>query len=316
MLVVSFFFIGDKPKGETKLSKFLTDKGCSYCPMNKVVGLMNPKMHPTGSDNPDVYILGEAPGREEDFKGEQFVGDSGKILRNELEKYQLTYRFNNTIRCHPENNRDPVEAEIECCRGYIVEDIEKTKPLVILGTGNIPLSWSLNETGILKWRGKIVPVKIGNHICWYMPITHPSFILRNNPKTGVNKYLIKFKTDIEKLYKFVTAYYQSPSDFIGKDKNFYSSGISIFMGDGDIKALLKALSYFDNKKLVAVDIETSQLRPYYMDSKILTISISDFNKTVCFPISFPGTWKARDRIKLNSKLVKFFSNRVVHFGTD
>jgi uracil-DNA glycosylase family 4 len=172
---MGFFF--SKNNSEIKKSKskelpleFYHNNSCKVCTL-KNESIRNPRMLPTGSDKPIIYILGEAPGKTEDKEGLQFVGDSGQLLRSTLEKYfgKIPYRklkkdsfqirFNNCIRCHPPSNRNPSELEIECCRKSIEDDIEKTKPLIIIGigddiTGNTPLEWMLNVSGINLWRGR------------------------------------------------------------------------------------------------------------------------------------------------------------------
>lgn len=58
---------------------------CALCPLAKTwKSLRHPKMEATGASEPAVFVLGEAPGREEDEAGRQFVGQSGKILRSAL----------------------------------------------------------------------------------------------------------------------------------------------------------------------------------------------------------------------------------------
>ena len=57
--------------------------GCAACPLDKAQ-LNSPKMPPVGTDRPSIYILGEAPGENEDLEGMPFVGKSGKLLRSQF----------------------------------------------------------------------------------------------------------------------------------------------------------------------------------------------------------------------------------------
>lgn len=86
---------------------------CKVCPLNKIAGNLHPHMEPTGSEKPVVYMLGEAPGKDEDKQGKQFVGESGQLLRTRIPKDWLPHlRWNNTIRCFPGSVNVVVPSEI------------------------------------------------------------------------------------------------------------------------------------------------------------------------------------------------------------
>ena len=115
---------------------FLHEHECAVCPLNNQPGLRHPKMAATGSSNPDVYILAEAPGATEDRRGRQMIGAAGQILRHHLPaKWLDRIRWNNCVRTRPPDNRTPVSVEIECCRPSVVKDIEETRPQAIFGFG-------------------------------------------------------------------------------------------------------------------------------------------------------------------------------------
>ena len=164
--------------------KMLHELECQACPLANIKINRNPDMPASGAKHPLVYCLGEAPGAEEDQKGIQFVGGSGQVLHNELNKlpklFRESIRYNNVVRTRPHKNETPNQHIIECCRPSVVKDIEETKPKAILGFGNIPLQWVTGVTGIRAWRGRRTPVKVGSHICWYYPIIHPASILRES----------------------------------------------------------------------------------------------------------------------------------------
>ena len=154
--------------------------GCQGCTLMSDQ-LTTPQMKPTGSKHPTIYTIGEAPGADEDSEGRQFVGKSGKILRKELETVfedTKSFRWNNTCRCRPPSNRTPEIVEREHCRNSVTEDIEATKPKVVLGVGAVALQWATGEASIAKWHGRMMPVKVGNHVCWFYLILHPAFVMR------------------------------------------------------------------------------------------------------------------------------------------
>jgi DNA polymerase I-like protein with 3'-5' exonuclease and polymerase domains/uracil-DNA glycosylase len=93
---------GTPAKNTNRVSDDLLHKlGCRACPLHKEEKrLKSPKMPATGSDTPLIYIIGEAPGAEEDREGVQFVGKSGDLLRPKIPRHlRKKIRWNNTINC-------------------------------------------------------------------------------------------------------------------------------------------------------------------------------------------------------------------------
>lgn len=269
---------------------------CKTCPRNNA-DLINGKMLPTGASESKclIYVFGEAPGEEEDKKGVQFIGKSGQYLRNNIPiEYEKNVRWNNTIRCRPPDNRNPLLQEIECCRPLQEEDIEKHKPNVIVGTGNIPLSWMLpgKTEGIYAWRARWIPVKIGNHICWYYPILHPAGVIR---RSGSSEYKsdheICFERDLENLFLALRDGLEPPCYV---EAGFDERIICINKGDRkDVDRLERKLEKFSRARYSAFDYETVGLRPYRKESAIVTCSIAVNYETIAFPLMWPGFWKKK-----------------------
>lgn len=277
--------------------------GCKACPLDKAK-LTSPKMPPVGSDQPDLYILGEAPGENEDLEGAPFVGKSGKLIRAQFRSdFMADYvRIGNTIRCRPPENRTPELAEIECCRNWVAEDIAKHQPLVVIGAGNIPLNWATGLSSVTAWRGRPVVTEIGGHPCWYYPILHPSYVLRKQGKYGKSEHELAFEHDLEWIqrhYKRLrpARVYKPP----------YDDGLTLIEGNGgaDYKLLEDLLNSLVNEPEVAIDLETSGLRPYGKDSKIYLCSIGTFDNTVAFPMDHPLAWGDKYRRKVWGLLAEF-----------
>jgi len=296
---MGFFFpdSGGTNKRSNKKIPLHTAKelGCKVCPRAKLKGF-TPKMEPQGSDKPVIYILRGALSKEEDKFGDHLSDPGGEFL---LQQYGPNWdeliRYNNTVRCH--SSKPPDEIEIECCKGYLEKDIEDTKPEVIIGAGQLPLSWQFQTGNVAKWRRRLVPVKIGTHVCWYYPIYDPEFVLekrRFNKKT--NKKDIKteydhiFEKDMEHILHLIE------NDLLPEPKIYdnYMEGIVWTEGNKSDKELNKVLDWlkeFTNlEEPHAVDIETNGLRPYIEDAKIITISIGTYDRTVAFPVHYPGAW--------------------------
>lgn len=136
--------------------------------------------------NPDakLLIIGEAPGPEENIRGKPFVGRAGQMLDKILESADFdperdVYITNSVFRMPPGEDgkpfRKPTDAEVEHYRPYVVEFIRLIDPHVILLTGNVACQSVLRKTGITSLRGKWTESE-GR---WFMPIFHPSYLLRN-----------------------------------------------------------------------------------------------------------------------------------------
>lgn len=261
-------------------------KGCAACPLDKA-RLYHGKMKPTGAKRPVVYILGEAPGETEDEQGEQFVGKAGKTLRDQIpDKYLSRVRFNNTIRCRPQDgksNRAPEPIEVECCRQYQVSDIEETKPKAIFGFGAVPLKWITQNSSltIAPWRGRRFPVQIGSHACWYYPMLHPSYINRVvDDREHKGEEIAKvFKWDLAQAFAEVFEVLPDPHV---EPKEERARGL-ILLDKPDLKRLeallIKATDWTDG---MGFDIETNALRPYFPERRILTMSFSNYEETIAF----------------------------------
>ena len=111
--------------------------GCTRCELSQsrtqtVFGVGNPEA--------DWMIIGEAPGAEEDRRGEPFVGRAGQLLDQMLlaigQRREAVF-IANILKCRPPNNRDPKPAEAAACREYLDRQIELIQPKIILVVGKI-----------------------------------------------------------------------------------------------------------------------------------------------------------------------------------
>lgn len=93
-----------------------------------------------GNRDADWMIVGEAPGAEEDRRGEPFVGRAGQMLDEILRaigQSRDSVFIANTLKCRPPDNRDPKPAEAAACRDYLERQIALVQPKVILAVGKI-----------------------------------------------------------------------------------------------------------------------------------------------------------------------------------
>ncbi len=152
---------------------------CSKCRLSQKRTRIVPGQ---GVEHPDVLVIGEGPGEEEDKQGLPFVGPAGKLLDKMLNAIQLDRSVNcyiaNTVKCRPPYNRDPQKDEAESCRSFLDAQIAVLKPKMILALGKIAVRNLLKIEGdfsLNRFRGNIYEYNKIPLIITY----HPSALLRN-----------------------------------------------------------------------------------------------------------------------------------------
>ena len=93
-----------------------------------------------GNLHADWLIVGEAPGADEDRKGEPFVGRAGQLLNSMLHAVGLAREqvyIANVLKCRPPGNRDPNPTEAAECLPYLERQIALLKPKILLAVGRI-----------------------------------------------------------------------------------------------------------------------------------------------------------------------------------
>ncbi|NJM73402.1 MAG: uracil-DNA glycosylase [Scytonema sp. RU_4_4] len=144
-----------------------------------------------GSIKAPIMIVGEAPGQTEDETGLPFVGKAGQLLEKILVSVNLDTQKDificNICKCRPPGNRVPTTEEMEACKPYLFEQIRLVDPKIILLAGATAVKGLTGDKrGITKIRGQWME--------WegrlYMPIFHPSYLLRNQSReVGSPKWL-------------------------------------------------------------------------------------------------------------------------------
>ena len=111
-----------------------------------------------GNPHARVVLIGEAPGRNEDLKGEPFVGAAGKLLNELLTEAGLAREdvyIANVLKCRPPGNRDPEPAEIETCTPFLREQVRVIAPKVLVTLGNFATKFVLKtDVGITRLHGR------------------------------------------------------------------------------------------------------------------------------------------------------------------
>ncbi|HXN06601.1 MAG TPA: uracil-DNA glycosylase, partial [Nitrospiria bacterium] len=133
----------------------------------------------TGNPNPELVFVGEAPGADEDLKGEPFVGRAGQLLTRMIEAMGLNRNLvfiTNILKSRPPGNRNPEPDEIRACLPFLIAQLEVLKPKVICALGSFAAQTLLQtEEKISKLRGRFHDYR-GIKL---MPTYHPAYLLRN-----------------------------------------------------------------------------------------------------------------------------------------
>jgi len=154
----------------------------------------------TGNPQAKLVFIGEAPGREEDFQGEPFVGQAGQLLNKIIQAIQLRREdvyIANIIKCRPPENRNPQPDEIAACEPFLIKQLQAIRPRLICALGTFAAQTLLKSAEkISSLRGKFheyqgIPL---------MPTYHPAFLLRNaNHKREVWEDMKKIKKEYDQL---------------------------------------------------------------------------------------------------------------------
>jgi DNA polymerase len=156
-----------------------TVKSCRKC--TELARARHNVVFGVGNRRTELMFIGEAPGADEDERGEPFVGRAGQLLTKIIEamgfKREEVY-IANILKCRPPENRAPLPNEVAECLPYLQKQIELIQPKVIVALGATALRALLDiQIGISKMRGN-----------WYdyrgvpiMPTFHPAYLLRNPP---------------------------------------------------------------------------------------------------------------------------------------
>jgi uracil-DNA glycosylase len=153
---------------------------CTKCPLAEH---RTQTVFSRGDPMAELCFVGEGPGQNEDEQGEPFVGAAGQLLDTMIGAMGFgrdEVYICNIVKCRPENNRTPTDAEMGACMPYVTEQLELVQPKVIVALGATALRGLLGPgEGITKARGRW---KLYRGSIPVMPTFHPSYVLRMGTK--------------------------------------------------------------------------------------------------------------------------------------
>jgi DNA polymerase len=172
--------ISGLPESDETMEGIWADIGnCTRCPLHEG---RTQVVHTVGNYQSDLMFIGEAPGADEDAKGEPFVGRAGQLLNKIIEAIGMKREevcIANINRCRPPGNRQPTLPEAHTCKPFLLREIAVIRPKVIVVMGNTALHNLLDtNVGITRMRGQFYDyygVKV-------MPTFHPAYLLRDPSK--------------------------------------------------------------------------------------------------------------------------------------
>jgi DNA polymerase len=163
-----------------------------------------------GNPSADLMFVGEAPGADEDMRGEPFVGKAGELLTRIIETMgftRSTVYIANVLKCRPDmpkgssGNRPPTPEEMQTCLPYLRAQIEIIQPKAMVALGGTAMRGLFGTSEPMKsLRGRWhsfgdIPV---------MATFHPSYLLRNQALSEKRKVWEDMLLVLERLQAPIT----------------------------------------------------------------------------------------------------------------
>ncbi len=260
---------------------------CGNCLQHK--GCKNPCITYSGEGKEKILIVGEYPSMTEDAKNEFFSGLSGTFLKHQLRllgyKLEKDFWYMKAIGCT--SPKPPSKSVIKKCRKIVYDVIEKVRPKAIFLMGNVAIDSVIGEWIDIASANSLSGLQIPLHDqnCWVFPMFSPEYVTKHDKDENLKKYFI---FNLQKALN-------TCDNLAPLEQLEYLDEIKI-LTDPD-KILLEIDNIILNKTISAFDIETSGLNPYVKGHRIFSMSISTAEKTIAFPLDYPGAYKNKDDLE-------------------
>jgi uracil-DNA glycosylase family 4 len=289
--------------------------GCSACPRDaSAKRLTTPKMLPEGPKSAQLYLLAQEPTESEDAFGKGWTCDAAKAVLSKLPRdLAKGARTGYVVQCAVPGGSDgrPGVQEVECCRGRVESDIERAAPELIVGVGDAPLRWATGLTNAAAdLRGALVPVRIGKHACWYMPVAYPAWASRK-PGRRKSEHELALEHDLAAAAARMLSDGMPPPEVLRPP---YDAGIEYITGrePGDLQRLEEGLLWCRSQPAVGLDIETNGFHPHQLDDPhVWTAAMGTFERTLAFSLDHPDGWGTETRRR---KVWELFGQAVLLTG--
>jgi len=137
-----------------------------------------------------IFIIGDAPRRDDDRRGRGWGGDSGELLFELLKKANAPFEdiyLTYLVKCMTPKGRDPAAAEIRACFHHVYREIRQYRPKMIILLGRLAMKLFFSQGRIGTMRGELFRVKLPK---WedgpefaVVPTYQPAYLFaRDDPK--------------------------------------------------------------------------------------------------------------------------------------
>jgi DNA polymerase len=156
-------------------------RACTLCGLHRT---RTQTVFGVGRRDATLFVIGEAPGADEDRAGKPFVGVSGQLLDRMLGWIGLDRNkayITNVLFWRPPGNRQPTPAEIAACLPFVERHIELISPDILLLVGGASAKTLLARgEGITKLRGRWFQYESAGmpRPIPALPTYHPAYLLR------------------------------------------------------------------------------------------------------------------------------------------
>lgn len=279
------FFFNQKAVNKRKEDRYdqipiLREHGCTYCPNRNI---SSDKYLGEGSKNPRILILTPYPLLDSEIK-----------LMESMIPERMPRAYLSIVRCRMNMSffyKTPDPDAVECCRLSIEKEIEKLKPQVVLGMGQSVFRWFLPEGVIDVWRGRQIPQKIGDHSFWFCPTFDFPTLYGKRRKDDQGRFS-NAPTEYDKTLEFDVGYAVRKvysNDFPRVVQDGYDEGVKIVKGntEQELDFIAEKLHQFSKFATVAIDIETTGLRPFAEDARMLSVAIGTGDDVISFLLDHP-----------------------------
>lgn len=236
---------------------------CNSCGLFKEAN--TPKMEPYGNFAKGIMCIGEAPGEIEDMRGKQWQDKSGVLFRKTLAGVGIDLFEDcinlNAINCKPDKDgkyRKPAPFEIDCCRRIVLGAIKKYKPKVIILLGTFAVQsvignrWKKDLGSIAKWTGFTIPDQ--DLQTWLCPVFSPAYVYKEDKVEVTNMWVRDLERAVQIRNEEFPVYKEPTIHYVNENRL-------------DVLNNIQA-------EIVAIDYETTGLKPHAKEHKIVCMSIA------------------------------------------
>lgn len=163
-------------------------KHCHRCPLGEFSDSQKWERVPWAGTKSNIAVIGEAPGKNEAFEGEPFVGRAGKVLDKALDGAGLKREqvwIQNVICCRPRDNDFDYALKVgavEACRPWFNRQLELSGAWMVILVGKRAYQAVMEEEvalGSVRGRFQWLDGRL------WLPTWHPAYVLRQGPQSDV-----------------------------------------------------------------------------------------------------------------------------------